>query len=99
MKCKWKKTLKLQNEYEQAVLSENIWSGAELITQQREALTQILISRPAEYMAPKEEKSSRSVLPGHLATGDTKEDLWLRSRQDLILIPHTSIDLAWSLHG
>ena len=24
-------------------------------------------------MAPKEEKSSRSVLPGHLATGDTKE--------------------------
>ena len=43
-------TLKLQNEYEQAVLSENIWSGAELITQQREALMQIPISRPAEYM-------------------------------------------------
>ena len=62
-------TLKLQNEYEQAVLSENIWSDAGLITQQREALMQIPISRPAEYMALKEEKSSRSVL----ATGDTKE--------------------------
>ena len=53
-------TLKPQNEYEQAVLSENIWSDAGLITQQREALMQIPISRPAEYMAPKEEKSSRS---------------------------------------
>ena len=31
---------------------------------------QIPISHP-EYMAPKEEKSSSSVLPGHLATGDT----------------------------
>ena len=51
------------------MLSENIWRDAELITQQREALMQIPISRPAEYMALKEEKSSRSVL----ATGDTKE--------------------------
>ena len=33
---------------------------------------QIPISRP-ENMALKEEKSSRSVLPGHLATGDTKK--------------------------
>ena len=32
------------------MLSENIWRDAELITQQREALMQIPISRPAEYM-------------------------------------------------
>ena len=37
-------------ERSQAVLSENIWRDAELITQQREALMQIPISRPAEYM-------------------------------------------------
>ena len=54
------------------MLSENISSDAELITQKREVLMQIPISRP-EYMAQKDENSSRSVLPGHLATGDTKE--------------------------